>query len=327
MFGSSIALGLFASSLSVVSAAQQTAPDLKHVIAAFESADSMLSAIQLEWQGAIGLSDFSAPLDGASNSESGLYYRKGNKGRWEVKASSGGIVRSEDICTYDGKAGKSLSVLQKEGVVVGGAPKSTRLRTIPIPTRARVWDWPLFERLKRDAVQLLEERKEIDGVSAYVLEGRAVEAPNQMLYRVYVDSEKGFMPLQIEEVSNAEGVQKVVRQMAYRGYHKEQDLWFPERVEETGIEKKDGTIFARNVYQVKELKTNIELKDELFDLTFPDGTRVHDSIANTDYIVGKAAAKNPATLRSRGLLTFAGVAVLLALLVVVLAVRQLKRSR
>lgn len=328
MLKSLVVFGVLVSLLSGLAEAQQDPPDLEYINAAIESADSMLGAIRIEWKSAIGLSDFSASLDSAKVSERGLYYRKGNKERWEVKAFEGDILRTDDVCTYDGKAGKSLSVLQKEGVVVKTAPRSTQLRTSPLPTRARVWDKPLIDRLRQDAVQLLEERKEIDGVLTYALEGRATEAPDQLLYRVYLDGDKEFMPLQIDIISNAEGVQKVSSQTAYRGYRKEQDLWIPERIEVTGIDTKDGTVFTRNAFQVMEFKMNIESPEELFDLTFPDGTKVHDGIANTDYVVGVSRPSPEAqSIRSYHPLMYGGAAVLLALLVVLLAVRQFKKNR
>jgi len=58
-------------------------------------------------------------------------------------------------------------------------------------------------------------------------------------------------------------------------------VWFPKRVDQTGPSNHD-------VYVADSLRVNIPLDDDIFEISFPNGTLVQDKVAGVTYTVGAA---------------------------------------
>jgi len=95
-----------------------------------------------------------------------------------------------------------------------------------------------------------------------------------LLHRIYFSIEHGYTPVRFEE-SNGRFVADVFELEEVAN-----GLWYPKK----GKMKAEGNNYA-NTYKANMIVVNQGLTDGYFDLEFPPGTKVHDEIADLQYIV------------------------------------------
>jgi len=267
--------------------ASTTTPDINFFKAAFEQENSLVKNIFIKSKIYLSVDSFEQQLDDKNYGNTIVYVddaKEGNKHyRKEVNIKQGKMGFEQELA-FDGKVTKGLSVMKErplnEGDISEGEAHSLNRFMVPEAGRCVVWDTPLLKRLQNDQLQILPQPEEIDGKKCYVIKGTLEEAP-EVGYKLWLDPDIGFMARQVEEIGSKGNV---TRRHLLSFKEIKPNLWFPQRVEEEGID--NGKVVNRNVFVLISADINNEtFSSNIFQITFPPGTRVADRILNSSYII------------------------------------------
>ena len=194
--------------------------------------------------------------------------------------------------SYDGQVAKFLEIIKKQNALranTGGSiTKSKRfvLDQTATPLNLTLYkfkvadDTPISERLKKK--EEIEIDNQIKDVNNFKTICASFFVPTKLGGRVYLkiyfSVEHGYTPIKIEKINNKGevGFSATVDEPI----EVSDNFWFPKR----------GRVQLGNdrhqiCYKINQVKINQGLKDEIFDINFPPGTKVADEITGKQYTI------------------------------------------
>lgn len=136
----------------------------------------------------------------------------------------------------------------------------------------------LINVINNGTAQLLGQEK-IAGHDCFVLSGKVGEWRE---YKIWIDYNRDYRPLKIELFYKGknEGFRSLIQNIQLE---KINNIWVPVYGE---IDSKDPDIVPVKV-RVKEIKVNVELPENIFDIEYPSGTAIDDKLLGTTYYIPK----------------------------------------
>lgn len=123
-------------------------------------------------------------------------------------------------------------------------------------------------------------KETIDGQECYIITGQ-IRADRR--YKVWIAPERDFRPLRIDLYYGKEGGQGSFMVGIHNiKLEKIDGIWFPIYADKTSTGAKDAVPVA---IRISEVKLNKSIPDDVFDIKFPPGTRVVDSLLMIEYTV------------------------------------------
>lgn len=199
--------------------------------------------------------------------------------------------------SYNGQVGKSLDIdsLTKEvsvGSISAERPTIFVTSTLlgfsvfrlaysgePMPLSARL----LSGRLRaKDKVRIDNVLRKIDGFNTIrvdLLTDFIYEGNRPIYMRIYFSVDHGYTPVKFEHMKGPDMVALSVNVESLEEVAN--GLWFPNR----GTFTVPGSDRVNAYQAIGPIIVNQGLKDDYFDIDFPVGTKVHDKIQDTKYVV------------------------------------------
>lgn len=205
----------------------------------------------------------------------------------------GGYVDEEAISLFDGHLCKTLFPSSQLGfpsahIYQGTASKvGNNLRVLPLSLALRPFDKTLgmFDPAR---LVLTDKRGVTDGRTCLIL--RYEERPTWSdPALVWVDPERGFLPLRCEQKRRGATVQSISISYLRDAKHG----WVPSAWTNTQLAPKTGEVVNSVTAKVTQYHINETIPDATFDVSFPPGTYVHDYRTNKEYILREGKPPRP----------------------------------
>jgi len=241
-----------------------------------------------------------------------LLFSKNNKRAFETYSISDGVRTLYSKAAYDGEIFKYVNVPQLNGSVERRLPENV----IPFPTIPKICGIEgndLDDYLSQPNIEVIIHNEAFNGDDLLVeLSTRRSKVLSPQMphifiteHRIWINVSKDFWPTKIQkynelaDTTTGDSVRRLMEETKFAAFTESNGVYYPTSIVKNEFDYdfsytkprslpivSDAKLMTSRTVTIEKISINSDLPDEVFDFTFPNGTRYHDAIIDMGMIVG-----------------------------------------